>query len=150
MVNSPSSEPRREPFVLVVEDDQHALSGYVEFLDGASYDVVGVHDGAEALKLAQNYPPDLVVTDIQLPGLTGFELSAALHADPQLKDIPVIGLTAHWTSEVRAKATSVGMITLLLKPCVPSHLLAEIERMLRHARLLESAPPPRPLRMVLP
>lgn len=126
--------PRAEPSVLVVEDDRHALSGYVEFLCGADYDVVGVHDGAEALKLAASYPPDVVITDIMLPGLTGFELSAAMHAHPKLRGIPVIGLTAHWNSEVRAKATSVGMTTLLLKPCVPSHLLAEIERALRHAR----------------
>ncbi|HEX5476058.1 MAG TPA: response regulator [Vicinamibacterales bacterium] len=125
--------PARSPAaaILVVEDDRHALNGYIEFLWSAGFQVTGVPDGAEALAILHRHPADLVVTDITVPGLSGFEVAAALRANPDLRDIPIIGLTGHWTADVRARAAGVGMTAMLLKPCVPAHLLAEVERLLR-------------------
>ena len=125
--------------VLVVEDDNHALSGYVEYLVSAGFDVMGVPDAVQALPLALRQPPEAVVTDITLPGMSGFELAAALRADIRTRHIPVIGLTAHWTPEVRARAADVHMHTVLLKPFTPSHLVAELERVLA-ARRAATAP----------
>ena len=76
----------------------------------------------------------LVLTDIALPGMTGFNLAAALRSDERTRHVPIIGLTAHWAPEVHATAASVAMHTVLLKPCVPSHLVAELERLLAHAK----------------
>ena len=124
------SEPAH---VLIVEDDLNALSGYMEFLSVAGFKPTGIADGAEALRVALSDPPDAVVTDIALPGMTGFSLAAALRSNDLTRHVPIIGLTAHWAPEVHATAVSVSMHTVLLKPCVPSHLVAELERLLAHA-----------------
>jgi CheY-like chemotaxis protein len=133
--------------VLVVEDDSNALSGYLEFLGAAGFEPTGVSTGSEALPLALRNPPAAVVTDITLPGMSGFELAAALRYDVRTRHIPVIGLTAHWTPDVRARATDVAMQAILLKPCVPSHLVAELERVLGRAKALEAVTSGRAIKM---
>jgi DNA-binding response OmpR family regulator len=116
--------------VLIVEDDRNALSGYVEFLAAAGFEPVGVTNGAEALPIAVAHPPAVVVTDITLPGINGFELAAALRADSRMDSMPIIGLTAHWTADIHARARGVAMQVILAKPCVPEHLVAELHRLL--------------------
>ena len=116
--------------ILVVEDDGNTLTGYMEFLASAGFNPTGVPDATSALPIALRNPPDVVVTDITLPGMSGFELAAALRADIRTRHVPVIGLTAHWTPLVRSRAADVKMQAILLKPCIPSHLVAELERVL--------------------
>jgi CheY-like chemotaxis protein len=125
--------------VLVAEDDPHALSGYLEFLNRSGFAATGSSDGREALGLAVETVPDIVVTDIMMPGLDGFALAAALRADRRTRHVPIVGMTAHWTTEMQNEAQRAGFSAMLLKPCLPAHLLAEIERVLRHARLLSAA-----------
>src|SRR6476659_811556 len=95
--------------VLVVEDDANALSGYLEFLEAAGFEATGVSSGADALPIALRQPPAAVVTD-----MNGFELATALHRDLRTRHVPVIGLTAHWTTEVRERATDAAMRAVLL------------------------------------
>jgi CheY-like chemotaxis protein len=116
--------------VMVVEDDANTLTGYLEFLSAAGFEARGVADGAEALRMALEHPPAVVVTDITLPGMNGFALAAALHQDTRTRDIPVIGLTAHWGIEVPGKAAESCMRAVLVKPCLPAHLVAELHRVL--------------------
>lgn len=132
-------DPSPSAPVLVVEDDGSALSGYIEYLATAGYEVTGVADAVQALPLALRRPPEAVITDIMLPGMSGFELAAALRADVRTRHVPVIGLTAHWTPEVRTRAADVRMHAVLLKPFTPSHLVAELERVLL-ARRAAAAP----------
>jgi CheY-like chemotaxis protein len=120
--------------VLIVEDDVNALSGYLEFLSVAGFEPTGISDGAEALRIALNNPFDAIVTDIALPGMTGFNLAAALRSNDRTRHVPIIGLTAHWAPELHATAASVAMHAVLLKPCVPAHLVAELERLLAHTK----------------
>lgn len=136
--------------VLIVEDDSDALGGYVEFLAAAGFEATGLSNGAAALLLALDNPPAAVVTDITLPGLTGFELAAALRADPRTRRVPIIGLTAHWTADVHSRARDAAMQVMLAKPCIPGHLLAEIERVLARSRALDTVSAARPRRMTLP
>jgi len=133
--------------VLVVEDDDNALSGYLEFLSAAGFEATGVSNGADALPMALRQPPAAIITDISLPGMSGFELAAALHCDIRTRHVPVIGLTAHWSSDVRARAVDVAMEAVLLKPCVPSHLVAELERVLDRAQALRRVQVRRPVKM---
>jgi CheY-like chemotaxis protein len=116
--------------VLVVEDDPNALSGYVEFLTAAGFDPIGVANGADALPIALRHKPDAIVTDITMPGLDGFALAAALRADLRTRHVPIIGLTAHWTSEIHLRARDAAMQVILAKPCIPAHLVAELDRVL--------------------
>jgi CheY-like chemotaxis protein len=131
--------PREGLLVLVAEDDPHALSGYLEFLGRSGYAASGSGDGKEALGLAIATIPDIVVTDINMPGLDGFALAAALRADRRTRHVPLLGMTGHWTTEMQTAAQRVGFSAMLLKPCLPAHLIAEIERVLRHARLMNAA-----------
>ncbi|MEO8520821.1 MAG: response regulator [Acidobacteriota bacterium] len=117
-------------YVMVVEDDENTLSGYLEFLRSAGFDPAGVGDGAEALRMAFEHPPAAVVTDIALPGMSGFALATALHHDSRTRDVPVIGLTAHWGVDVRGRAAECRMRAVLAKPCLPAHLVAELLRVL--------------------
>ena len=116
--------------VLVVEDDPNTLGGYVEFLTAAGFRAIGAADGADALPIALRHRPDAVVTDITMPGLDGFALAAALRTDLRTRHVPVIGLTAHWSSEIHLRARDVAMQVILAKPCIPSHLVAELDRLL--------------------
>ena len=131
--------PRDSLMVLVAEDDPHALSGYLEFLGRSGFVASGSPDGKEALGLAVETVPDIVVTDINMPGLNGFALAAALRADPRTRHVPLLGMTGQWTTEIQTDAQRAGFSAMLLKPCLPAHLLAEIERVLRHARLMNAA-----------
>ena len=135
--------------MLVVEDDANALSGYLEFLGAAGFDPTGVSNAAEALPMALRHPPAAVVTDISLPGMNGFDLAAALHCDMRTRHVPVIGLTAHWSPDIRTRAVDVAMQAILVKPCVPSHLVAELERVLERAKFLEALGVRRPLKMTV-
>jgi CheY-like chemotaxis protein len=125
--------------VLVAEDDPHALEGYLEFLGRSGFVASGSIDGKEALGLAVETVPDIVVTDINMPGLDGFALAAALRADRRTRHIPLLGMTGHWTAEMQNDAQRAGFSAMLLKPCLPTHLLAEVERVLRHAKLMNAA-----------
>lgn len=114
--------------VLVAEDDPHALSGYLEFLTIGGFEAVGASNGTDALYLAFESIPHVVVTDVAMPGLDGFALAMCLREDSRTQGIPVIGMTAHWTADVRAAAVRAGVEALLLKPCLPAHLVAEVRR----------------------
>jgi DNA-binding response OmpR family regulator len=120
--------------VIIVEDDPNTLSGYVEFLTAAGFAPTGARNGADALPMALGNPPAAVVTDITLPGMNGFELAAALRGDSRTRTIPIIGLTAHWNADVHARARDVAMQVILSKPCIPAHLVAELNRVLARAK----------------
>ena len=123
---------RTGTIVLVAEDDPHALSGYVEFLSTAGFVAYGRGDGREALETALETVPDIVITGIAMPGLDGFGLAAALRADSITRHVPIVGMTAHWQADTRAKDTS-GLQRDAAEACPPTHLLAEIERVLKQA-----------------
>ena len=130
---------REGTVVLVAEDDPHALSGYLEFLGESGFVASGTADGREALALAVATVPDIVVTDINMPGLDGFGLAAALRADRRTRHVPLLGMTGQWTAEMQNAAQRAGFSAMLLKPCLPAHLLAEVERVLRHANLMNAS-----------
>ena len=126
-----SSAPRdTQRLVLLVEDDAAARSGYAEFLADNGFRVVALGAALGALEHAAKEVPDVVLTDIALPDLNGFELTRALKRDARLATVTVIGLTGHWSSDVSRDARGAGMVAILLKPVAPPHLLAEINRFL--------------------
>jgi DNA-binding response OmpR family regulator len=144
---------REETMVLVVEDDPNALAGYLEFLTAAGFVAVGQPDGAAALEFARETVPDVVLTDISMPGLDGFALAAALRMNERTRAVPVVGMTGMWNAEMQTDAVAAGLSAMIAKPCMPSHLVAEIDRVVRRARLMAAvlnAVDNRPLRTVAP
>jgi CheY-like chemotaxis protein len=75
--------------------------------------------------------PDVVVTDIALPDRDGFSLAADLRVQVRSRGIPVVAMTAYWASDVHERADRAGMTAILMKPCQPDHLIAELHRVLR-------------------
>ena len=104
------------PLVLVVEDN--AVNRYLVryLLEAAGCRVVEAEDGAQALVVAQRERPDLILLDIQLPGLNGYDVLARLRADPMLAGVPVIALTAHATAQDRERALAAGCVDHVGKP----------------------------------
>jgi CheY-like chemotaxis protein len=142
----------RQPLVLLVEDDSKAREGYAEFLEGGGFRVAQCGSAEDACTRSLELVPDIVVTDIALPGRDGFALAADLRVQARTRGIPVVAMTAYWASDVHDRAEAVGITTILMKPCQPDHLLAELRRVLQRARLPRLAQPasvaytPRPAR----
>ena len=80
--------------VLIVEDNDLNRKLFIDLLRAQGYDTVEATDGREALALVKEHRPDLVIMDIQLPGISGLEVTKLIKADDELKDIPVIAVTA--------------------------------------------------------
>ena len=131
----------REPLVLLVEDDPQAREGYAEFLETGGFRVAQCGSAEDAYSQSIELLPDVVVTDIALPGRDGFTLAADLRVTARTRGIPVVAMTAYWASDVHERADRAGMTAILMKPCQPDHLLAELYRVLERARLPRLAQP---------
>jgi signal transduction histidine kinase/DNA-binding response OmpR family regulator len=113
------------PRVLVV-DDNADMRDYVVALLGAEYTVQTASDGEAALRLARADPPDLVLTDVMMPGLDGFGLLAALHADPATLQVPVVMLSARAGEGGVVEGLEAGADDYLIKPFSARELLARV------------------------
>ena len=112
--------------VLIVDDLREFREMYAGYLAHMGVGVTTAGDGAEALQVARLYPPDVIVLDLSMPGVNGWQTLSALSADPRLSHIPVIVLTAYGTEKDALRA---GAHAYLAKPCLPSTLLAELRRL---------------------
>jgi len=114
--------------VLIVEDDQDSREGYTAYLTGCGYDVLSAGTGQAALTLAIGWVPDVVVLDLGLPDIDGWEVSRRLKAAPQTTAVPIIALTASTLTHERVSAMRAGCDRHLAKPCVLTDLVDAIER----------------------
>ncbi|MFN9075999.1 MAG: response regulator [bacterium] len=120
--------------ILVADDEAYILQVVALKLRNAGYDVVTAFDGQEALGLLQTHGADLVVTDLQMPHMTGIGLARAMSADPRLANIPVMMLTARGHLLREGEADSANIARVVHKPFSPRALLAEIESLLSERR----------------
>jgi two-component system, cell cycle response regulator DivK len=123
--------------VLVVEDYDDSRQVYVELLGEAGYDVVEACDGAEAIAKARETPPDLVVMDLSLPVIDGWEATRQLKLDARTRHIPIVALTGHALERLKHQsggAEGERWEALLPKPCTPDRLLATVGEVLARTR----------------
>jgi anti-anti-sigma factor len=120
--------------VLIAEDNAD-LRRFLTSLLGPHYPLLQARDGLEALELVRAHRPDLVLTDVMMPGLDGFELLAELRADPATSSIPVIVLSARAGQEAVAEGLAAGADDYLVKPFTSGDLLARVRSNLAMARL---------------
>jgi CheY-like chemotaxis protein len=124
-------ERRRQRVVLIVDDltDQRELyAGYLVYL---GYRVEEASGGVEGIAKAIELLPDLIIMDLAMPGLDGFDATRVLKAVSLTKSIPVVALTAHGEHLPREWASVAGCDVYLRKPILPGDLAAEIDRVLR-------------------
>lgn len=114
-------QPSAMPFVVLVEDHTDTRQMYAEFL-GVTCDVLPVADGQEALDVMKRRTPDVLVTDLSLPGIDGYELVARVRRDATLQNIPVICLSGYGGHEHEQRALAAGCDRLLQKPLMPDAL----------------------------
>ncbi len=119
--------------ILFVDDDAASRSGYVAYLNAQGYDVVPAATGREALTLAATCEVDVVVLDLGLPDVDGWEIARSLKAAPKTADVPIIALTGSDLPHERVSAMRAGCDRHLAKPCPPASVVEAIEREL-HAR----------------
>mgnify|MGYP003394811359 CR=1 FL=1 len=116
--------------VLIVEDDEDSREVYKEVLEENGFEVETATSGTEGLRLARELHPGAILMDISVPEMDGWTVTTQLKSDPATVDIPVIIVTAYAFPEDRARARRVGCDGFLTKPCEPSRVLAEIQRLL--------------------
>jgi CheY-like chemotaxis protein len=128
--------------VLLVEDNEDNRIIYATALRFAGYNVLEAATGTDGVHQTRTQLPDLVLMDISVPELDGWEATAILKADPAAKHIPIIALTAHALPGDQERSIAVGCDGYLAKPITPGALLAEIDR--RFGRTKPSYAPPTP------
>jgi len=122
--------------VLVVDDEIHIVHVVAIKLRNNGYEVITADNGAEALELAQQESPDIIVTDYQMPVMTGVELVKELRENEITKDIPVILLTARSFAISKDQQEELQISTCLSKPFSPRELLGFIEDILHEKELV--------------
>ncbi len=122
--------------VLVVDDEIHIVHIVAIKLRNNGYDVISADNGAEALELALREKPDIIVTDYQMPVMTGMELVEQLRQHDQTKDIPVIMLTARSFAIEQEQQDALQISECLGKPFSPRELLGNIEDILYQKELV--------------
>jgi CheY-like chemotaxis protein len=118
------------PLVLIVDDVQDNRTIYVLFLKFSGYRIAEAENGAEALEKARTLLPDVIVMDLSLPVMDGWEATRRLRSDPRTKKIPIVALTGHALPEHAQAAREAGCDLVITKPCLPDQLMDAIRRIL--------------------
>jgi CheY-like chemotaxis protein len=118
------------PLILVVDDYEDAREMYAEYLRFCGFRVAEARNGNEALEQAFSLMPDLILMDLSLPGMDGWEATRQLKADPRTSRIPVVALTGHALAGASEGARKAGCDSFVTKPCLPDDLVVEVRRML--------------------
>jgi two-component system, cell cycle response regulator DivK len=120
--------PMRPGLVLVVDDYQDTREIVREVLCDAGYEVLEADNGKEALATANVRVPDLILLDLSLPGLDGWQVAQRLRANPRTSAVPIIALTAHSASLEHDRALTAGCSAVVVKPCYPDDIVAAVQR----------------------
>ena len=128
------------PLVLLVEDDREGRLMYAEWLQHAGFRVEQAHNGLQALERAFDLLPAAIVTDLNIPGIDGYELTRRLKADERTMRIPVIAVTGYAPfTQDPSRADRAGCDAIIPKPCLPDDLESTIRSLLDDARHSRSA-----------
>jgi CheY-like chemotaxis protein len=127
MFDNPEPVPCRR--VLLVDDYPDALEIWKLYLEMCGCEVATAGDGVAALALAHEFRPDIIVLDLELPGMTGVETARALRRASDTSAIPLIAATGYSHAHQLDEAERAGFDLVLIKPCDPAMLLAEIDRL---------------------
>jgi two-component system cell cycle response regulator DivK len=118
------------PLVLIVDDVDHGREICSEYLEFRGFRVATAADGQEALDKAFELLPDVILMDLSLPKIDGWEATRRLKQDERTRSIPVVALTAHALASAHEKALEAGCDSVVTKPCLPKELEAEVRRQL--------------------
>lgn len=118
------------PTVLIVEDDPETRSLYLAIFEQDGFRIQQAHNGLQAFEKAVEIAPDLIITDIAVPGIDGIELCRRLRADDRTRSIPVLAVTGYDDRSYPDRVIDAGANQVLFKPCGPDQLVTEARRLL--------------------
>jgi CheY-like chemotaxis protein len=121
-----------KPVVLLVDDYPDAREMYAEYLEFSGFEVIEAGNGLEALERALDRTPDVILMDLSLPVMDGWEATRRLKADDRTKHIPVLAVTGHALTGISEDAKRAGCDGFITKPCLPEDLTVEIRKVLDH------------------
>lgn len=113
--------------ILLVEDNFDSREIYRQVLEHAGFRVCTVECGADAVRVARERRPDLILMDIGLPRMNGWEATRILKGDDSTREIPVVAITALNSPEDRRRAATIGFEGFLAKPIAPRKVLVEVQ-----------------------
>ena len=116
--------------ILVVEDTEDNRQIIRDLLTSAGYEMIEALDGAQGVAMAAEHKPDLILMDIQMPVMDGYEATRRIKADPALKSIPVIAVTSYALSGDEEKTRAAGCDGYIAKPYSPRQMLAKVREIL--------------------
>ena len=116
--------------ILVVEDTEDNRQIVGDLLSSAGYELIEAVDGLQGVAAAEREKPDLILMDIQLPGIDGYEATRRIRANPEIAKVPIIAVTSYALSGDEAKTREAGCDGYVAKPFSPRQLLAKIREFL--------------------
>jgi len=119
------------PLVLVVDDYQDAREMYAEYLTFSGFRVAEAANGVDAVQQATTLSPDIILMDLSLPGMDGWEATRRIKLDERTSHIPIIALTGHALPGVSTSAKDAGCDAFIIKPCLPDAVVGEVRRLLK-------------------
>jgi len=119
-----------KPKILIVDDEPDVVTLIAHTLAGEGFDVLEAYDGISALDVVETDKPDLVLLDVMMPMMSGYEVCEQIKANPATKDIPVVCLSSAHAPNARAQSAKVGAVMFLEKPFFPAELVVQIRRVL--------------------
>src|SRR6476659_338496 len=123
-----------QSLVLVVEDYEDAREMYSAYLQFSGYRVAEASNGLEAIEKTLELLPDIILMDLALPKMDGWEATRRLKTDERTKHIPIVALTGHALAGFADGARAAGCDAFVTKPCLPDALVAEVKRLLDQHR----------------
>jgi chemosensory pili system protein ChpA (sensor histidine kinase/response regulator) len=126
----PVSEPRRVPLVMVVDDSVTMRKVTGRVLERNNFEVATAKDGLDALERMAERVPDLMLLDIEMPRMDGYELATAMKADPRLRDVPIVMITSRTGEKHRQRAFEIGVNRYLGKPYQEPELMRNVFELL--------------------
>ena len=116
--------------LLIVDDDRNSREGYRLYLSAKGFDVLAVSGGADALEFVKRATPDLVVLDLGLPDIDGWEVARRLKNSDETSSIPIIAFSGRSMQHEQVSALRAGCDVYLTKPCAPDKLLGAVRKLL--------------------
>lgn len=128
--------------VLIVDDESDLTEALaIRLSSGWGFTVAVAHDGEEGLRKTSMFRPDLILLDLAMPVLDGWEMCRRLRDDPETREIPIVVMTAWSTEDLHKRAVEEGVSEVLLKPAEDDELLATLRAVAGSTRPSEAAPP---------
>lgn len=130
--------------ILIVDDDVETLRLVGMMLQRQGYQIFAANNGAQALSMAQNEDPDLIILDVMMPDMDGYQVTAELRKQPAFTEVPIMMFTAKSQVDDKVAGYNVGVDDYLTKPVHPAELIAHLKSLLSRTRVRQSAAPTTP------